>query len=238
MGRKRKTDQPLPKYVYTGAKLRNGSVFGEVEIDRLTPGIVRKFMDSRPAKITANRELAFMSTAFAWAYERDIVKINPCQGVSRNPEKPRDVYVTDADYRLAGERYPYLQPIMELAYLCRLRLCEILDLTKANIKQDGLLVVRRKGSRGNITTWTPRLRAAIDQALALPRKIAQFHDDKYHLIPSRDGGRLCESCDPSLSLRDPVYSGVFRSIVISMGYEIGPKLARHIKLAPRHWGVT
>lgn len=180
-----------------GAKLRNGSLFGEVEIDRLTPGVIRKFMDSRPAKVTANRELAFMSAVFSWAYERDMVKLNPCKGVSRNVEKPREVYVLDDDYllvyQLAGKRYRYLQPIMELAYLCRLRLAEVLDLTKANIKPNGLLIVRRKNSRGNITTWTPRLRAAVDQALALPRKIAQLHDDKHHLIPSRDGGRLRES---------------------------------------------
>jgi integrase len=181
------------------AKLRNGSEFGQVALDSITPGVLRKYMDKRSEKavVQANRELAFLSAVFSWARERDIVKTNPAQGVRRNIEKPRDVYVTDDDYlrvyRLAGERYPYLQPLMELAYLCRMRLAEVLDLTRANLRPEGLHVVRRKGSRDNITLWTPRLRAAVDLALAQPRACVHLDDRRNYLLPGRDGGRLKET---------------------------------------------
>lgn len=181
-----------------GTKLRNGDEFGGVDIASVTPGVVRRWMDKRleTSGTTVNRELAFMGTAFGWALERDIVKANPAKGVSREPEKPRDRYVSDRDYRIAyaaAGKYPYLQPIMELAYLCRMRLCEVLDLTRANLDDEGVRVIRRKGSKANLTTWSPRLRAAVDAALALPRKVVPMDDALAYLVPGEDGGRMKES---------------------------------------------
>jgi integrase len=181
------------------AKLKSGAEFGGAALDSITPGIIRKYMDRRgqDAPVSANRELAFLSVVFGWARERDIVKTNPAHGVRRNTETARTVYVADADYlrvyRLAGERYPYLQPIMDLAYLCRMRLAEVLDLTRANLRPEGLHVIRRKGSRDNITLWTPRLRAAVDLALAQPRACVHLDDRRNYLLPGRDGARLKES---------------------------------------------
>ncbi|SMF96837.1 Phage integrase family protein [Methylomagnum ishizawai] len=178
--------------------LRNGDPFGSVELDKITPGTLRKWMDKRleTSGTTVNRELAFMGTAFGWALERDIVKSNPAKGVRKEPEKPRDRYVTDHDYQIAyaaAAKYPYLQPIMELAYLCRMRLCEVLDLTRANLDAEGVRVVRRKGSKANLTLWTPRLRAAVDAAQALSRKVVPIDDALAYLIPGDGGGRMRES---------------------------------------------
>lgn len=46
---------------------------------------------------------------------------------------------------------------MEIAYLCRMRLCEVLDLTESNARTEGLLIKRRKGSRANIVEWSDHL---------------------------------------------------------------------------------
>lgn len=181
------------------APLRNGATFGGVDIASVTPGVIRRYMDKRSetAAKSANRELAFLSVCFGWAYQRDIVKGNPAKGVDRNPEPPRDVYVSDADYALvcavAGRRYPYVQPIMELAYLCRMRLAEVLDLTLADVSDQGVHVRRRKGSKDNLTLWTPRLQAAIDLAASLPRPYTPIDKAKHHVIPGADGGRMKES---------------------------------------------
>lgn len=181
------------------ARLRNGAVFGDADLAAITPGVIRKYMDrrSQAAAVSANRELAFLSVVFGWAYQRDIVPANPAQGVDRNPERPRTRYVDEADYHrvhtLAGRRYPYLQPIMELAYLCRLRLAEVLDLTRASLRPEGILVQRRKGSKGNLTLWSPRLRAAVEQAAQLPRPVEHLDPARNYLIAGRDGGRLRES---------------------------------------------
>jgi|GEM_PF-1491490 len=41
-------------------------------------------------------------------------------------------------------RYWYAQYAIELAYLCRMRMCEVLELTDANELPNGLIVHRRK----------------------------------------------------------------------------------------------
>lgn len=179
-------------------KLRNGSQFGDVEITSITPGTIRKWMDKRAetSGVTVNRELAFMVSAFGWALERDYVKLNPAKGVRREPEKPRTRYVTDQEYRIVhacAAKYPYLPPMMELAYLCRMRLSEVLDLNRSNLSTEGLLVTRRKGSKPTLTLWSPRLRAAVDAALALPRPFIALADHQHFLIPGTNGGRMGES---------------------------------------------
>jgi integrase len=68
-----------------------------------------------------------------------------------------------------------------------------LDLARADLKPEGVHVRQRKDSRDNITTWTPRLRASIDLALSLPRKVQYLNDAQAHVIPSRTGDRLGES---------------------------------------------
>jgi len=179
-------------------KLRNGVLFGTIDIASITPGVLRRYADKRAveAPIAANRDLAVISVAFGWAVERDYAKANPAKSVKRQPEKPRARYVSDSEYRIvhaAAGKYPYLQPIMELAYLCRMRLAEVLDLTRANLSTEGVLVVRRKGSKNTLTLWSPRLRAAVDAALALPRPFVALVDHQHYLIPGATGGRMNES---------------------------------------------
>ena len=89
---------------------------------------------------------------------------------------------------------------MEIAYLCRLRGIEVVTLTDANITEHGLLTNRRKGSRDNIVTWSPRLREAIDTAQKRRADIWQkrgraipMMDDRRPLIVSRNGDALRKS---------------------------------------------
>lgn len=172
-------------------KTKAGEPVGQTRLSAWTPGSVRMFMDRRgeTSQIRANKELVILHLVFQYAYERDLMKLNPARGVKRFPEQPRQRYVTDEEYngflKLAGERCPYLVPIMEIAYLCRLRTCEVYDLKRDAITEDGLFAARRKGSKDALTLWTPRLRAAVDAALALHGPIASLY-----LIPSRDHGRM------------------------------------------------
>ncbi|MGZ8196671.1 MAG: hypothetical protein ACXWTH_13680, partial [Methylosarcina sp.] len=118
--------------------------------------------------------MAFLSICFSWGVERDLLKTNPCKEVRRDSEKPRPRYVTDKEYRALYElaaQWPHVQCAMEFAYLCRMRLCEVLDLKQSDLTGAGLHVRRRKGSRDNITTWSPRLEAAVklSKSLAMPQ---------------------------------------------------------------------
>jgi len=153
--------------------------FGDAKLRAITPGIIRQYLDARAnagAGVGGNREKALISRAWNWALERDLTRVeNPCSGVTRNPEAASDRYVTDTEYRIVYElatSYPddtiyYRVAIaMELAYLCRLRKAEILKATRAQITDEGFDTKRVKRGRDTITNWSPRLRAAIDAALA------------------------------------------------------------------------
>jgi integrase len=59
--------------------------------------------------------------------------------------------------------------MMELAYLCLARVGEIRALRRSDATEEGLRLVRAKGSEGEVTTWSPRLRAAVEAAKALHR---------------------------------------------------------------------
>ena len=134
----------------------NGKTFESAPLDKITPGVIRKYLDARAADgaaVSGNREKALISAAWNWALERDMVRWpNPCRNVKRNTEKPRDRYVTDQEYESAyslalQSSTPYLAVAMEMAYLCRMRKGEILSSSRAQILEDGFDTLRTKGSR-------------------------------------------------------------------------------------------
>ena len=101
-------------------------------------------------------------------------------GVSRNPESPRDRYVTDQEYEITyklAQSPPYLPIMMELAYLCRMRKSEILKATKHQVKEKGFDTKRLKGSRDTLTLWSDRLNQAIQAAYELASKVSHISDD-------------------------------------------------------------
>lgn len=176
--------------------LTNGKTFGSVGLDKITKGVMRKFLDKREedgAGVGGNREKALISKAWNWASERDkILWPNPCVGVVRNPESSRDRYVTDEEYKIAYElaKSSYYLPIMmELAYLCRMRRGEILRATKDQIVAEGFDIKRLKGSKDAITFWSDRLKLAIDQARKLPSCISSIYliHNKYGQSISKSG---------------------------------------------------
>lgn len=167
--------------------LKKGSTFGAVQIRRITPGVIRKYMDKRAidAPVMANRELEFLSVVFGYGFERDYVRRNPAKGVKPQPEFAKKRLVTDEEYFAVYNRASdYVQIVMELQYLCRLRKAEVIGpdprnvdptrplgyegLKRKHLLDEGLHVVRAKESKEQIIEWSPRLRKAIDRAKALP----------------------------------------------------------------------
>lgn len=171
-----------------------GVPVGDTRLSDWTPGAVRKYVDKRGESSVsrANHELRFLRRLFAWGYERDMLVSNPGIGVKTLPEPPRQRYVSDNEYEafleFAGPRYPYLVPVAELAYLCRLRLSEVCDIRREHITPAGLYAARRKGSQDALTGITPRLQRAIDLALALHGQIASLY-----LIAGATHGRMAET---------------------------------------------
>lgn len=70
-----------------------------------------------------------------------------------------------------------------IAYACRLRGIEAVTLTDANAIDDGVLSNRRKGSRDNVTRWTPELRDAWEALVKLRKDAEKRHDWPAQLRP-------------------------------------------------------
>ena len=179
-----------------GTKLKDGRLLGEIQLQAWSPPVIRRYLDKRHqdnASVSGNREKAYISLVFSWAIERGKAGLttNPAKGVKRITEKSRTRYVTDQEYEAMltmAARYHYLPPIMELAYLLRARLAEVLDLTRHDLLDEGIHLHRRKGSRDAITRWSPRLKAAVAEA---KKTIVNPFDP--HIFQAKDGARLRES---------------------------------------------
>ena len=178
---------------------------GDLSLKQWTVGLIRKYRDKRAeeSESRANKELSYIKRVFAWAYEYEKVPINPGTGVKKLTIAPRQHYADDRDYHYLLNiaklsAYWYVPYAMELAYLCRMRMCEVLDLTDANEQDNGLIIRRRKGSKTNITEWQPRLRAIWDDLKQKRNGIFQDRkqphpiraDNRYLFISERTGDKL------------------------------------------------
>lgn len=150
-------------------QMSSGSKFGEIAFNMITTGTLQKYLDRRSeiAPVAGNKEIGFLSTVYNWHKRRDNVTHNPSEGVKKNKTRPRDRYVSDKEYEAAltiakTTQSSYILPLMELAYLCRARRVELLNMRKDQITPQGLLLKRAKGSKTQIIGWTPRLKKAVE----------------------------------------------------------------------------
>lgn len=169
-------------------------VFGKMDPDSVKPQHIRQYMDKRgvAAPVQANREKAFLSRVYGWAYERGMVKGNPCKGVRQFKEEERERYVTDEEYYALYEVSPTVVKVaMELAYLCLARQGDVLAVQKTQLLQEGIFIRQGKTAAKQIKAWSERLFAAVELAKTLPLKngissvylIHQFNGRRY----TRDG---------------------------------------------------
>lgn len=197
-----KRDYKICHAAICNRRTKSGTFLGDVQLTSWSPGVVRKYRDARGEESVsrANHELRYIKRVFSWGYEYEHVSSNPGRGIKKLTEAPRRHYATHADYQFAisransGDAPGYIWPFMEIAYLCRLRKSEVLDLTLADELKEGINIRRRKGSRDNITTWNPRLKAAWMAAKALlTGKPQKMNPAEQTLFIGPDYARLKES---------------------------------------------
>jgi len=153
----------------TGYIMKNGRPFGQAPLAAVKRTTIRGYLDKYGAPIAANRHIQYFKASWNWALERfDNLPDNPCQGVKLNEQTARDRYVNQEEFEAFKETTTgYIPVFMELAYLCRARWSEVAAFTSADVLEEGIQLLRGKGSEGEITAWTPRLRAAVEAAQAL-----------------------------------------------------------------------
>ncbi len=97
----RKAKKTQAEYGRQASMLREA--FSEFRLDEVRPKHVAEYLDQRDAKVAANREVALLSTIYRHAMRWGWTDTNPCDGVARNPEKPRDRYITDTELQRLRE---------------------------------------------------------------------------------------------------------------------------------------
>jgi integrase len=136
-------------------------VFDNAPIDAIRPQDIARYRDARSAPVRANREIALLSHVFNMAREWGFTqRDNPCRGVRKNKETPRDYYaeadVWDAVYKAGGEA---LRDAMDLSYLSGQRPADVLKMNRNDIRNDELHV------RQNKTRHALRIRLKVDDVL-------------------------------------------------------------------------
>lgn len=101
-------------------------VFARCHIDTLTPEMMLRYFDSRSSKVSAKKEIKFLSVMGGWAHSRGWMRIaNPVtRDVLRQMkvDERRDVYVTDGLYWLVyGCGDQLVQDTLDFALLSLLR---------------------------------------------------------------------------------------------------------------------
>lgn len=159
--------------------------FDGAPIDSITPANIAGYRDARTAKIRANREIALLSHVFNMAREWGLTeRENPCQGIRKNKEVPRDYYanavVWDAVYGMAG---PELKEAMDLAYLTGQRPADVIIMRSDDTEGDYFLVTQ--GKTGQKLRILMRTETGENSLGKLVREITErnaHHSSKYLLI--------------------------------------------------------
>jgi site-specific recombinase XerC len=195
-----------------------GKPLGDLAVRRFSPALVQRLVDKIAGEGTPSKAahvLRYLRRVLQWGRNRDYLDTNPALGIESPAERKQrrlpavammETLIDRAKafgrlHRNEPNSCPvYLSIVMELAYLCRLRGIEVVTLTDANELKEGVQTNRRKGSRDNIVRWTPRLRAAWDDAKAYRTKIwtvrsfpTPLHPERRPLIVSSHGTALSKS---------------------------------------------
>lgn len=174
------------KYIKNAKKIL--TVFGKMSVDKIKPEHIRQYMDKRgkTVKTTANREHSFMSKVFSWGYERGKVKGNPCRGVKKFTEIPRDRYITDEEYNaVLRNADDVVKAVMEISYCCAARVSDVLSLVRDQELPEGLYIKQGKTGKEQIKAWTDRLHRAVELA-----KSAQETKSFGRIVANTKGQRI------------------------------------------------
>lgn len=123
--------------------------FTGAPLDAMTPQVIAQYRDARKAKVRANREIALLSTMFTFAREWGLTdKANPCFGLRRNKETPRDFYAGEIVWSAVyGQAPQELKDAMDLAYLTGQRPADVLKVATTDLNAGFLMVKQGKTSK-------------------------------------------------------------------------------------------
>ena len=169
------------------------AAFGKMQPDALRPKHIAYYLRKArglEAPVRANKEISFLQVVMGSACEQGIIDINPCVGVKRNEEVPRDRLVTDAELRdflrlarESGDVATRAALAFYIAFVTGKAQGQILKLSRGQFSADGIYFASRKGGARVFVEWSDNLRAAVDESLAMPAAIKPMF-----VVHTQEGG--------------------------------------------------
>ncbi|OCA57918.1 integrase [Xylella fastidiosa subsp. pauca 11399] len=155
--------------------------------EAIRPVDIRKYLDWRTSKVSANREISVFSHLWNWARSKGLTDLaNPCAGIRRNKESGRDVYIDDATYRAVYQAADQtLRDAMDLAYLTGQRVADVIAMDERHIVNGALEICQAKTGAKLAITITGELAVLIKRiyrfdnarvAAGIAKEVFQFRD--------------------------------------------------------------
>lgn len=136
-------------------------VFQNMPLTTIHQGIVAQYLERR-GNVSANREVACLSTVFDWAMRNGYAASNPCRGVRRNREQSRDRYITNKELGQAMRRTtPEFRDLLLAAYLTGFRQGDLRELKRDQVGRLGMQLTESKNRRRVKMAWSHALRKLI-----------------------------------------------------------------------------
>ncbi len=150
--------------------------FGQMSLENVTQQNIYQYLDERGkrSQVQANRELAMLSHMFKKAVRWGDIhhSENPCVGIERFKELPRDRYVEDWEYHAFREHAgDLISAYMEFKYLTALRQGDLLQLRLDQLKDDGIHLTVGKTGKHIVISWSDALHDAVRAIKRLRRPV-------------------------------------------------------------------
>jgi integrase len=157
-------------------------VFGHVLPDAVEAPTLYRYLDERkapdgkPARVAARHEIALLGHIYSKAIRWGVANRNPVRGIDYGERAGRRRQVgLDEVARLrelAGER---MRIAIDLAVSTGQRRGDLLALTRAQLREDGIAFRQAKTGAGVLIAWSDDLRAIVERTKAMAPQIPAEH---------------------------------------------------------------
>lgn len=115
-----------------------------------------------------NRIISLLRTLFGYWLEAQLCESNPCIGIARHTEAKRKRLISlDEWWAIYEQAGPRLRVIMKVAFLTGQRIGDVLTIERSQLTDIGIEFTQQKTGKQLTVKWSPDLREAVSDALAL-----------------------------------------------------------------------
>jgi integrase len=159
-------------------------VFGHMNPKDLQGTDAWQYMQDNGGTQQARHEIAALSAVMGWAVKWGAIERNPLLDLKFEGFKPRDRYVTDAEFvAVRSIAIPMIRYAMNIALITAARQASILGLERRHIADGVLTITESKTGKRHTFPVAGDLKANIDDALAACPQL------RPHVIVNRKGKR-------------------------------------------------